>query len=101
MGFRGRWGGEGSGGFWAGLREWGAHGARVADTLEMEEDIGKTHVAQRRRPARSMKELGVGNAANGARKAPGQGVAQSGSESIICALHACKVTSPETASATH
>lgn len=72
----------------------------MADTLEMEEDIGKTHVAQRRRPAGPMKELGVGNAGNGARKAPGQGVAQSGSESIICALHACKVTSPETASAT-
>lgn len=98
--FQGRWSGEGSGGFWAGLKEWGAHGAHVANTLEMEEDIGKTHVAQRR-PARPMKELGVGNTGNGARKAPEQGVAQSGSESIICALHACKVTSPETASATH
>lgn len=72
VGFRGRWGGESSGGFWAGLREWGAHGARVADTLEMEEDIGKTHVAQRRRPARSMKELGVGNAGNGARRRLGR-----------------------------
>lgn len=34
----------------------------MADTLEMEEDIGKIHVVQKRRPVGPIKELEVGNA---------------------------------------
>lgn len=70
MGFLWRRGREGSGCSQAGLRKRGAHGTPCGWHLEMEEDIGKASVAQRRRTEGPTTEPGADNAGNGAQEGP-------------------------------